>query len=113
VVLCLHTVQWQDTVDNSLRQPDAGGHAAGCADLHTLGDYCLVSLFPVHVFTFIVAGPIELWSFFSNVLSYVLLVLMFLAEFTVRRLVVHEHMDYSFAEFLQRLKNVNFRSVLK
>ena len=58
-------------------------------------------------------APIELWSFFSNVLSYVLLVLMFLAEFTVRRLVVHEHMDYSFAEFLQRLKNVNFRSVLK
>lgn len=58
-------------------------------------------------------APIELWSFFSNVLSYVLLALMFLAEFTVRRLAVHEHMDYSFAEFLQRLKNVNFRSVLK
>ncbi|MEA1889196.1 MAG: hypothetical protein U9N50_05370 [Pseudomonadota bacterium] len=60
-----------------------------------------------------ITAPIELWSFFSNVLSYVLLVLMFLAEFTVRRLVVHEHMDYSFTEFLQRLKNVNFRSVLK
>jgi len=58
-------------------------------------------------------APIELWSFFSNVLSYVLLVLMFLAEFTVRRLVVHEHMDYSFSEFLQRLRRVDFRSVLK
>jgi uncharacterized membrane protein len=57
-------------------------------------------------------APIELWSFFSNVLSYVLLVLMFLLEFTVRRLVVHEHMDYSFSEFLQRLRRVDFRSVL-
>jgi uncharacterized membrane protein len=57
-------------------------------------------------------APIELWSFFSNVLSYILLVLMFLAEFMVRRLVVHEHMDYSFSEFLQRLRRVDFRSVL-
>lgn len=58
-------------------------------------------------------APVELWSFFSNVLSYVFLVLMFLAEFTMRRLVVHEHMDYSFTEFLQRLRRVDFRSVLK
>ena len=58
-------------------------------------------------------APIELWSFFSNVLSYVLLVLMFLAEFMMRRVLVHEHMDYSFTEFVQRLKKVNFRSVLK
>jgi len=58
-------------------------------------------------------APIELWSFFSNVLSYVLLLLMFLAEFTVRRLLVHEHMDYSFTEFLQRLRRVDFLSVLR
>ena len=58
-------------------------------------------------------APIEMWSFFSNVLSYVLLILMFLAEFMVRRLLVHEYMDYSFTEFVQRLKNVDFRSVLK
>lgn len=58
-------------------------------------------------------APIELWSFFSNVLSYIFLALMFLAEYTVRRLLVREHMDYSFPEFLQRLRRVDFRSVLK
>ena len=58
-------------------------------------------------------APIELWSFFSNVLSYVLLAVMFLLEFTVRKLLLHEHMDYSFTEFLQRLKKVNFRNTLK
>ena len=58
-------------------------------------------------------APIELWSFFSNVLSYVLLALMFLAEFTVRRMLVHEHMDYSFTEFIQRLRNVDFSSVFR
>jgi len=58
-------------------------------------------------------APIELWSFFSNVLSYALLALMFLAEFTVRRMLVHEHMDYSFTEFIQRLRNVDFSSVFR
>ena len=58
-------------------------------------------------------APIELWSFFSNVLSYVFLALMFLAEFTVRRILVHEHMDYSFIEFIQRLRNVDFSSVFR
>jgi uncharacterized membrane protein len=57
-------------------------------------------------------APIEMWSFFSNVLSYVLLAVMFLMEFTVRRLFVREHMDYSFKEFLQRLRRVDFRSVI-
>jgi len=58
-------------------------------------------------------APIELWSFFSNILSYVFLLLMFLAEFAARRMLVSEYMDYSFAEYIQRLRNVDFRSVFK
>ncbi|HEC27332.1 MAG TPA: hypothetical protein ENI67_07980 [Gammaproteobacteria bacterium] len=58
-------------------------------------------------------APIETWSFFSNILSYVLLLLMFLAEFTVRRMLLHEHMDYTFAEFIKRLRNVDFSSVFR
>jgi len=67
------------------------------------------------IFSLILAiyAPIELWSFFSNVLSYVILVLMFLVEFTVRRFLLHEHMDYSFTEYLQRLRRVDFHSVLR
>ncbi|GMT41526.1 MAG: ketosynthase [bacterium] len=58
-------------------------------------------------------APIEMWSFFSNILSYVLLLMMFLAEFTVRRMFLHEHMDYTFAEFIQRLWNVDFSSIFR
>ncbi len=58
-------------------------------------------------------ASIEIWSLFSNVLSYVFLVLMFVAEFTVRRIRVREHMDYSFSEFLTRVRKINFIRVLR
>lgn len=58
-------------------------------------------------------APIELWSLFSNALSYVFLALMFLGEFAVRRRLVHEHMDYSFREFLQRLRQLDFHRVIR
>ncbi len=58
-------------------------------------------------------APIEMWSFFSNILSYILLLLMFLAEFTVRRMLLPEHMDYGFIEFIQRLRKLDFRRVIK
>jgi uncharacterized membrane protein len=60
-----------------------------------------------------VYASIETWSFFNNVLSYVFLVLMFLIEFAVRRRVLNEYIDYSFFEFIRRMKNVNFSRVFK
>jgi len=62
---------------------------------------------------FAVYAPIQTWSFFSNILSYFLLATMFLAEFIVRRLFLRKYMDYSFTEFLLRLRKVDFRRVLK
>lgn len=61
---------------------------------------------------FAIYAPIEVWSFFSNILSYFLLAMMFLIEFTFRRLFLRKYMDYSFTEFLLRLRQVDFRRVL-
>jgi len=58
-------------------------------------------------------APVEVWSLFSNVISYLLLVLMFLAEYSIRRMLVHEHMDYSFIEFVQRLRHLDIKRVLR
>ncbi len=58
-------------------------------------------------------APIQIWSFFSNILSYVFLTLMFIVEFIVRKRRLNRYMDYTFAEFLLRIRKVDFRSVLR
>ena len=70
-------------------------------------------LMTILLFLFSVYASLEAWSFFSNILSYFLLAMMFLAEFIVRRIFLRKYMDYSFTEFIQRLRHIDFRSVYK
>lgn len=58
-------------------------------------------------------APLELWSWFTNVIAYVLIGVMFVGEFLVRRLSLPHHVDYSFIEFLRNLIQVDFRHVIK
>jgi len=70
-------------------------------------------LMTILLLLFSVYASLEVWSFFSNILSYFLLAMMFLAEFIVRRIFLRKYMDYSFTEFIQRLRHIDFRSVYK
>lgn len=58
-------------------------------------------------------APLELWSWFTNVIAYVLIGVMFVGEFLVRRLSLPHHVDYSFIEFIRNLIQVDFRHVIK
>jgi len=58
-------------------------------------------------------APLEVWSWFSNFLAYVLIGVMFIAEFAVRRYCLPHHVDYSFLEFLRNLRRVDYRHVIK
>lgn len=58
-------------------------------------------------------APLEVWSWFSNFLAYVLIGVMFIAEYAVRRYSLPDHVDYSFAQFLHNLRRVDFRHVFK
>lgn len=58
-------------------------------------------------------ASINLWSLFTNVISYIIIGLMFLFEYAMRKHLVGGHMDYSFREFTQRLAVVDFRSVFR
>lgn len=58
-------------------------------------------------------APLEVWSWFANFLSYIFIGLMFVLEFTVRRWVLKEHVDYSFSEFIRDLAKVDFRQLSK
>lgn len=54
----------------------------------------------------------ELWSWFANVISYVIVVGVFLAEFMVRRRVLVSEADYSLAVFLKNLARINLRRAI-
>jgi uncharacterized membrane protein len=58
-------------------------------------------------------APLEIWSWFSNFLAYVLIALMFIAEYLVRRHSLQDHVDYSFLQFLRNLRRVDYRHVFK
>ena len=49
------------------------------------------------------SGPIEAWSLFTNLVSYVLLALLLLGEYLFRRLRFQHHAHAGFVEFLRRL----------
>lgn len=51
------------------------------------------------------------WSWFVNVVSYGLIALFFVVEFTIRRRVLGAQVDYGFAEFLVRLRRVDVRKL--
>jgi len=58
-------------------------------------------------------APLEVWSWFTNFLAYVLIGVMFITEFAVRRYCLPHHVDYSFLEFLRNLRRVDYRHVIK
>ena len=58
-------------------------------------------------------APLETWSWFSNFLAYVLIAVMFIAEYLVRRHSLQDHVDYSFIQFLRNLRRVDYRHVFK
>ncbi|MBE9548737.1 MAG: hypothetical protein IMF09_04960 [Proteobacteria bacterium] len=58
-------------------------------------------------------APMYLWSLFTNVISYIIIGLLFLFEYAMRKRLVGGHMDYSFKEFAQRLAVVDFGSVFR
>jgi uncharacterized membrane protein len=58
-------------------------------------------------------ASLEAWSWFSNVFSYLLVGLMFVIEFAVRRRVLKEHVNHSFIQFLHELKGVDYRRLLR
>jgi uncharacterized membrane protein len=53
------------------------------------------------------------WSWFTNVFSYLLLVLMFVIEFSVRKRVLREHVNDSFIQFMRNLLAVDYRRLLR
>lgn len=59
-----------------------------------------------------VYAPAEYWSWFVNIISYGLLALFFVAEYLVRRLVLGDRVDYSFTEFIGRMRRLNMRNLL-
>ena len=58
-------------------------------------------------------APLEIWSWFSNFLAYVLIAVMFIVEYLVRRHSLQDHVDYSFLQFLRNLRRVDYRHVFK
>ena len=57
-------------------------------------------------------ASIEIWSWFVNIVSYLLVVLFFVLEFMYRRRVLGKIVDYSFGEFLLSLARPDVRRFL-
>lgn len=58
-------------------------------------------------------ASLETWSWFANFFSYLLIGVMFVIEFAVRRMVLKEQVDYSFRQFIQGLKGVDYRRLIR
>jgi uncharacterized membrane protein len=50
-----------------------------------------------------ISGPLEAWSLFTNLLSYVLIALFFVVEYAFRRIRFRHHVHGGFVEFLRRI----------
>lgn len=58
-------------------------------------------------------APVQIWSLFANLLNYVFVGLMFVAEYGVRRRVLRDRRHASFVQFLGALTRTDFRQLLK
>lgn len=58
-------------------------------------------------------APIEIWSLFVNFINYLLVVGMFVAEFTVRRIVLKDEAEQSFVGFLKSLAKIDMKKALR
>ena len=59
-----------------------------------------------------VAASDEAWSWFVNIISYLLIGLFFVLEFAVRRQVLGSAVNYGFIDFLSRLTKIDMRQLL-
>ena len=57
-------------------------------------------------------APIETWSLFVNFINYLFLMLMFVAEFMVRRIVLKDENQTSFLSFVKSLAKVDMKKVI-
>lgn len=58
-------------------------------------------------------ADVEIWSLFSNLLSYLALGLFMLAEYAVRRRVLRDEVPKGFANFIRRLMKLDVRQLLR
>jgi len=60
-----------------------------------------------------VYSTIEHWSLFTNFVVYILIGVMFIVEYLVRRIVMKDYIDHSFVQFVRDLKKVDYRELFK
>lgn len=60
-----------------------------------------------------ILAPLETWSLFANLLSYLLIACMFLAEYFFRRWYLGELIDYSFAEFIKGVFRIDYGQLFR
>ena len=58
-------------------------------------------------------APLEIWSLFANLLSYVLIACLFLLEFLFRRWYLGELVDYSFGDFIKGLFRLDYARIFR
>jgi len=57
-----------------------------------------------------VFAPIEVWSLFTNVVNYIVVMMLFILEYFVRKRVLHEWRERTFRQFLGSLAKVRLRN---
>jgi len=60
-----------------------------------------------------VFSTIEHWSLFTNFVVYILIGVMFVVEYLVRRIVMKDYIDRSFVQFVRDLRKVDYRELFK
>lgn len=60
-----------------------------------------------------VFAPLEIWSLFANLLSYVLTASLFLAEYFFRRWYLGKWVDYSFANFIKEIFRLDYAKIFR
>ncbi len=58
-------------------------------------------------------ASIEDWSLFTNFVVYMLIGLMFIVEFIVRKVLMKDHVDRSFIQFIRDLRQVDYRQLTR
>ncbi len=58
-------------------------------------------------------APIEIWSLFVNFINYFLVLTMFVAEFTIRRIVLKDETNESLLSFLKSFSKINMLEAIK
>lgn len=58
-------------------------------------------------------APLEIWSLFANLLSYVLIACLFLAEYFFRCRYLGKWVDYSFADFIKGIIRLDYAQIFR